>query len=117
MKKMKANKMEAEIEVTDADFNKKVIEASNNRPIVVDFWAEWCGPCTRLGPILEKLAKEYDGKFVLAKLDVQGNQTIAQKYGIMSIPCIKLFKNGKVVDEFIGALPEQDIKEWLNKHV
>jgi thioredoxin len=108
MKNREADKMEIEIEVTDADFNEKVIEASNNQPIAVDFWAEWCGPCTRLGPILEKLAKEYGGKFVLAKLDVQGNQAMAQKYGIMSIHCVKLFKNGKVVDEFIGALPESE---------
>ena len=117
IKKRGAKKMETEIEVSEADFNEKVIEASKNRPIVVDFWAEWCGPCKMLGPTLEKLAKEYGGKFVLAKLDVQGNQAIAQKYEIRSIPCVKIFKNGEVVDEFIGALPESDVKEWLDKNI
>lgn len=110
-------KIEIEIEVNDENFEKQVIEKSKEIPIVVDFWAEWCMPCNMLGPILEKLAKEYDGKFVLAKADVDNTGTIAQKYRIMSIPAVKIFKNGKIVDEFVGALPEEQIKEWIDKNL
>ena len=106
-----------EIEVNEKNFEKEVIEKSKDIPILVDFWAEWCPPCKMLGPVLEKLAKEYEGRFILAKLDVQGNQTLAEKYGIRSIPCIKLFKDGEIADEFIGALPESEVKEWLNKNI
>jgi putative thioredoxin len=74
-------------------------------------------PCLMLSPILEKLAKEYNGKFILAKLNVDENRITSQKYGIMSIPSVKLFKNGKVVDEFVGALPEPSVREWLNKNI
>jgi len=74
-------------------------------------------PCLMLSPILEKLAKEYNGKFILAKLNVDENRITSQKYGIMSIPSVKLFKNGKVVDEFVGALPELSVREWLNKSI
>ena len=109
--------METEIEVKDADFNEKVIEASKSKPIVVDFWAPWCGPCNMLSPVLEKFAKEYKGKFILAKVNVDEARTTAQNYGVMSIPCVKLFKNGEVADEFIGAIPESDVKEWLDKNL
>jgi len=115
--KQGGNKMETEIEVKDGDFNEKVIEASKNKPIVVDFWATWCMPCNMLSPTLEKFAKDYKGKFILAKVNVDEARTTAQKYGIMSIPCVKLFKDGKVVDEFIGALPESDVKEWIDKNL
>ena len=83
-----------EIEVNENNFKKEVIEKSKNVPILVDFWAEWCMPCRILGPILEKLAEEHDGKLILVKLDVQENQRIAQEYNIRGIPCVKLFKNG-----------------------
>lgn len=83
----------------------------------MDLWAPWCGPCRMLGSVMEKLAKKYGGKFILAKLNVQGNNALAQKYEIRSIPCVKMFKSGEVVDEFIGALPESDIKEWLDKNI
>ena len=106
-----------EIEVTDNSFEKEVIERSKKTPVVVDFWASWCGPCLMLGPILEKLAKKYKGKFILAKINVDNNPIVSQRYGIMSIPSVKMFKDGKVVDEFIGALPESFVRQWLNKHV
>jgi len=108
---------QTEIEVNDENFQEKVIEQSKKIPVVVDFWASWCTPCLMLSPILEKLAKEYNGKFILAKANVDKNRTTSQKYGVMSIPNVKLFKNGKVVDEFVGALPEPSVREWLNKNI
>lgn len=115
MKKMEEGKME--VEVNDNNFEKEVIEKSKEVPIVVDFWAEWCPPCKILGPIMEKLAKEYDGKFILAKADVNQSNQKASKYEVMSIPNVKMFKNGTVVDEFVGALPESQVKEWLDKNI
>lgn len=109
--------MKTEIEVNDNNFQEKVIEQSKKVPIVIDFWASWCMPCLMLSPILEKLAKEYNGKFILAKLDVGKNQELAQKYGVMSIPSVKMFKNGEIVDEFVGALPKTNVKEWLDKNI
>ncbi|MBS3072766.1 thioredoxin [Candidatus Pacearchaeota archaeon] len=106
-----------EIEVSDDDFDKNVIERSKKVPVVVDFWAAWCGPCRYLGPILEKLADEYKGKFILAKLNVEENGEKSNEYEIMSIPAVKMFKNGKVADEFIGAIPEERIKAWLDKNL
>ena len=109
--------MEQIINVTDRDFEKKVIEKSKEIPIVVDFWATWCMPCLILSPILEKLTEEYNGKFVLVKVNVDNAKVKAQEYKIMSIPGVKMFKNGKVADEFIGAIPEPNVKEWLNKNL
>jgi len=105
------------IDVTDESFDENVIEQSNKVPVVVDFWASWCGPCMMLKPVLEKIAEEYHGKFVLAKLNVEENQEKAGEYGVMSIPSIKMFKNGEIVDEFVGAMPESAIKEWLNNNL
>jgi len=104
------------IEVSDLEFEKKVLEKSEKIPVLVDFWAAWCGPCRILGPTLEKLAKEYEGKFVLAKVDVQENQKWASKFEITSIPSIKLFKKGKIVDSFIGSIPESYVKDFLKKN-
>jgi len=104
-----------EIDVTDINFEKEVIEKSKEIPVLVDFWASWCGPCIMLGPTLEKIAEEYGGKFVLAKAETDNNQEQASKFGVMSIPAVKLFKDGVVVDEFVGAQPESKIKEWLNQ--
>jgi putative thioredoxin len=97
------------------DFQKDVIERSKQIPIVVDFWAEWCGPCRILGPILEKLAGVSDGRWALAKVDTEQHQQVAMEYGIRSIPNVKLFVDGKPVDEFTGALPEYAVVQWLDK--
>ncbi|MFH0808224.1 MAG: thioredoxin [archaeon] len=104
-----------EIEVTDANFEKEVIQKSKTTPVLVDFWASWCGPCMMLKPTLEKLAKEFNGKFILAKASTDENQIAASKFQVMSIPAVKLFKNGKIIDEFVGAQPEVTIKQWLNQ--
>lgn len=117
MLKKRKEKQGTEIEVNDNDFEKEVIEKSKKVPVIVDFWAEWCMPCHVLSPILEKLVKEYNGKFILAKINVSENKATSQKYSIMGIPCVKMFKDGKVVDEFVGALPEAYVKEWLDKNL
>jgi len=110
-------KKETIIDVNEPDFQEKVIERSKETPVVVDFWAPWCQPCLFLSPTLEKLAKEYDGKFILAKINVDQNRFIAQRYGIMSIPSVKMFKKGEIVGEFLGAMPEPHVRGWLNKNL
>lgn len=97
------------------NFDKDVVERSNSIPVVVDFWAEWCGPCKVLGPVLEKLAVENADKWAFAKLNTEHFPEIAQKYGIRGIPNVKLFVDGEIKDEFTGALPEQAILDWLKK--
>ena len=99
------------------DFQKEVIEKSYEKPVLVDFWAEWCGPCKMIGPVLEKLAEENKDSWELVKVDTDNNQQIAMQYGIRGIPNVKLFLNGKVINEFTGALPEQAIKDWLRKSI
>ena len=105
-----------EIDVKEDNFNEKVIEKSKEIPVVVDFWASWCPPCLMISPVLEKLTKEYN-KFILAKANVDENRGIAQKYRVTSIPSIKMFKNGEIVAEFIGAIPEEQIRDWLDKNL
>jgi len=95
------------------DFETDVLDRSREVPVVVDFWAEWCGPCKVIGPVLEKLAREADGQWELVKVDTEQHGEIATTYRIRSIPAVKLFVDGEVVDEFVGALPEPAIREWL----
>ncbi|MEQ1882606.1 MAG: thioredoxin [Burkholderiales bacterium] len=103
------------IDVTTATFDAEVIEASKTVPVVVDFWAPWCGPCRVLKPILEKLAGEYGGKFKLAKLNSDENQEIAAAYGVRSIPDVMAFKDGTVADRFMGAIPESQVRAFLDR--
>src|SRR2546427_2579094 len=99
------------VEVTDQTFQSEVVEESNRRPVVVDFWATWCQPCRMIGPVLERLADEYQGKFLLAKLDVDSNPQAATFFRIQSIPAVMAFREGGPVNEFIGAIPEQSIRQ------
>jgi len=99
------------------NFQKDVIEKSFDKPVLVDFWAEWCAPCRMIGPILEQLAEENKESWVLAKVDTDKNQQTATEYGVRGIPNVKLFRNGEVINEFTGALPESAIKEWLKKSI
>jgi thioredoxin 1 len=96
---------------TDDNFDEEVI--SSELPVLVDFWADWCGPCKMIAPSVEELASEFEGKAKIGKLDVDGNQNTASKYGIRSIPSLLLFKGGEVVDQIVGAVPKNQIQSKL----
>ena len=103
------------IEITDANFQDVVIEAG--KPAVVDFWAEWCGPCKMIAPVVEQLATEYQGKLKVGKVDVDSNQQTAMQFGIRSIPTLLIFKNGKVVEQIVGAVPKAALADKVSKHL
>ena len=103
------------VDVTDADFMQTVVEGSKQRPVVVDLWASWCGPCKTLGPMLERVAEQRGGQFLLAKLDVDANPYTASQFGVQSIPTVIAFKDGKPVDGFIGAVPEPMVNEFVDR--
>lgn len=103
------------VPVTDTSFDKDVLQ--NNKLVLVDFWAEWCGPCRAIGPKLEEIAGEMTEKLTVAKVDVDNNQQTAAKYGIRSIPTMILFKGGQPVDQIMGNLPKENIVQFISKHL
>ena len=101
------------VAVTDKDFADEVLQSDT--PVLVDFWAEWCGPCRVLGPVIESLSQEYDGKVKIAKVDVDSSQQVAMQYGIRSIPTVMLFDMGQIVDTIVGVRPKSDYESSLKK--
>jgi thioredoxin 1 len=101
------------VEFTDANFETEVV--SSDTPVLVDFWAEWCGPCKTIAPVVEELASEYEGKVKVGKVDVDSNQQVAFKYGIRGIPTLLIFKSGRVVEQIVGAVPKPHIAAKLEK--
>ncbi len=100
------------ITITDENFKTEVL--SSDIPVLVDFWAEWCGPCKMIAPSVEELAEEYEGKIKIGKLDIDSNQNVASEYGIRSIPSLLIFKNGQVVDQIVGAVPKNQIQSKID---
>lgn len=100
--------------VTDSDFDTAVLGSST--PVFVDFWAPWCGPCRMIGPVVEELAPEYEGKVVMTKINVDDNPQVAQKYQVTSIPTLMMFKDGKVVDRTMGAMPKSELQKFIQRN-
>ncbi|MEW6143377.1 MAG: thioredoxin [Chloroflexota bacterium] len=107
--------MAGPVAINQADFKQAVLEAK--LPVLVDFWAEWCGPCRAVAPVVEELSKEYSGKVDFAKINVDENATLASQYGIMSIPTLILFKKGKPAEQIIGFRPKTELKKLLDNHL
>jgi thioredoxin 1 len=103
------------IEVTDSNFDAEVIKS--DKPVLVDFWAEWCGPCRMIAPIVEELATEYDGTLKVGKMDVDNNPQVPMSFGIRSIPTLLIFKGGRVVEQVVGAVPKRILAEKVSKHL
>lgn len=101
-------------QVSDSEFEQTVLKS--DKPVFVDFWAPWCGPCRIVGPVIEELAPSYDGKVVIAKMNVDDNPAVAQKFGVTSIPTMMIFKDGQVVDRVIGALPKSELQKFLDRN-
>ena len=106
--------MSKTVEITDANFEQII---ASDKPVLVDFWAEWCGPCKMIGPVVEELASEYEGKAVIGKVDVDSNPAVSAKFGIRSIPTLLVFKGGEVVDKQIGAVPKSVLSQKLDAQV
>lgn len=103
------------IEITDSNFEELVVKA--DKPVMIDFWAEWCGPCRMVGPVVEEMSKEYEGKAIVGKVNVDNNPGISAKFGIRNIPTILFLKGGEIVDKSVGAVPKSQLTDKLNKQL
>ncbi|MGY8982819.1 MAG: thioredoxin [Cytophagales bacterium] len=108
--KLKKNFMSKPVEITDSNFEEII---NSDKPVLVDFWAEWCGPCKMIGPLVEELANEFEGKAIIGKVDVDTNPEVSAKFGIRSIPTLLVFKGGEIVDKQVGAVPKSVLSEKI----